>query len=349
MRLKILIISKYAWKSRAEKHKAIKDLMLLCPDIEDVEITFRKEDLGTPTVYVDGEGQVRISEKWFEETISRKAKAAGYTHAGFQFSDADGKKWGIKSGHRGTNYYDGDFFGEFWVKCNETSKRKYVNDEERFTYVVDVPHEIGHEFQRQGLTELYIHDFDYDWKINSIEEFYKQLRITKQSVIYTLFNRILDLTKIKALLIEKPMLPIKNFETVTQKFLSPNRHYRSGLHVGTDFAVPIGTPVYAPLNGYISTVFKNHKSLGNACYYHFSYNGKEYSLRVLHLSRVPVVKTYLKGEIIAYTGNTGDSSGPHLHLDLWRGRTINTAKVYTRQGVLDNLIDPYAFFKGIIT
>jgi len=343
---KILIISKYDWKSRNLKHEAIRKLFKLCPDIEDVQFTVKKTDLGTPETYTDKYGKQRIQEQWFEKNISKNAKAQGFTHAGFQFSDADGKKWGIASGHRGLNFRDGDFFGEFWIKAIETSTRKYSDGMVRNTYVTDVSHEVGHEITRQGLTTMEMHDYDFQGKINNIETFYAQLRITKPSIIHALYQRILNL---KMLLMEKPMLPVQAFEKVSQHFLVPSNAYESKVHNGTDWAVPIGTPVYAPLNGYISTVFKNHKSLGNACYFHFKCEGNDYSMRVLHLSKVPIIRTYLKGEIIGYSGNTGQSKGPHVHIDLWKGNFINTALIRSKQGVMANLIDPYKFFKGINT
>lgn len=346
---KLLIVSKYDWKTREKKHEEIKQMFLLCPDIEDVQITFRKQDLGKPETYVDGEGKTRISENWFEENISRVAKAQGFTHAGFQFSDADGKKWGIGKGHRGSNFNDGDFFGEFWIKCNEDSKRNYVNGvRQRNTYVTDIPHEVGHEFKRGGFTDLDIHHFDYQSKINNIEEFYRLLEIKQTSYIEHLYQQVIFLMGLKELL-EKPVLPIKDFEKVSQHFLEPNTAYKSKVHNGTDWAVILATPIYAPQNGYFSRIFKNHPSMGNCGYFHFKQAGVDYSMRIMHLSKVPVIKTYLKGEVIAYSGNTGNSTGPHVHIDLWKGNVIDPAKIYTKLGVMENLLDPYKFFKGINT
>jgi murein DD-endopeptidase MepM/ murein hydrolase activator NlpD len=348
MILNILIVSKYNWKSRKAKHEAIKKLMLLSPDIEDVIFTVEKRDVGKPETYVDEKGKTRIRESWFEENISKMAKAQGFTHAGFQFSDADGKKWGIASGHRGLNFNDGDFFGEFWVKSNENSKRIYSDGMVRDMYETVVPHEVGHEITREGLTTMEMHDYDFQLKINRIEVFYATLRIKKESLIFTLWQRIFNLTGIKKL-IEQPMLPIKDFEKVSQHFLNPDPMYKSGVHNGTDWAVPVGTPVFAPLDGYISTVFKNHTELGNACYFHFKFQGKQYVFRLLHLKEVPKVRTILKGEIFCFTGNTGKTKGKgHLHGDLWRGNVVNTSLIKSKKGVMENLIDPYKFFKGII-
>jgi murein DD-endopeptidase MepM/ murein hydrolase activator NlpD len=162
-----------------------------------------------------------------------------------------------------------------------------------------------------------------------------------------LYKKILNLTTIKKFL-ETPMLPIKNFESISQHFLIKNSTYKSGYHPGTDWSVPVGTPIFAPCNGYISRVFKNHPTMGNACYFIFKYQDKDYTMRVLHLSKVPILSTYLKGEIIAISGNTGKSDGPHVHIDLWKNKVVDTALLYTKQGVVNNLIDPYKFFKGII-
>jgi TP901 family phage tail tape measure protein len=93
---------------------------------------------------------------------------------------------------------------------------------------------------------------------------------------------------------------------------------------GTDFGVPVGTPVVAAMNGSVTT----SKDLpGNGAGGYRSYgryiaigNGNENTLYA-HLSRrnVGVGKNVRAGQVIGYSGNTGNSSGPHLHFETWRG------------------------------
>ena len=138
--------------------------------------------------------------------------------------------------------------------------------------------------------------------------------------------------------------PLDNFDIVSQGFGIPNTHYHSGIHNGTDFPVPIGTPIYAPTDGEIYKVYQNHITMGNACYFTFTFQGTQYWSRFLHLNAVPTIGTYTEGDVIAHSGDSGDSTGAHLHLELWKV-PINTLLLYSTQNVLRNLLDPYKWFK----
>lgn len=138
-------------------------------------------------------------------------------------------------------------------------------------------------------------------------------------------------------------IPDQFYTQISQPFLVPNQHYKSGVHNGVDFRCPIGTPVYAPRDGEITRRYLNHASLGVAVY--FACEGSY--LRFLHLSEAKLRGQYKQGDIIGYTGNTGDSTGPHLHVDVWKV-PIDTSLIQTKRGVLDNLVDPLLFFDGVI-
>jgi len=89
---------------------------------------------------------------------------------------------------------------------------------------------------------------------------------------------------------------------------------RTSPHNGTDFAMPIGTPVTAPANGVVERV-SNHRAAGR---YVVIRHDNGYRTRYLHLSR-PLVKQgerVTMGERIALSGNTGRSTGPHLHYEV---------------------------------
>lgn len=89
---------------------------------------------------------------------------------------------------------------------------------------------------------------------------------------------------------------------------------RVSAHRGTDFAMPIGTPVKAPADGQIEQV-GNHPVAGRYVVIHHD-NG--YRTRYLHLSQ-PLVNRGQRvsmGDRIALSGNTGRSTGPHLHYEV---------------------------------
>ncbi|MGW3626584.1 M23 family metallopeptidase [Streptomyces sp. NPDC000880] len=90
-------------------------------------------------------------------------------------------------------------------------------------------------------------------------------------------------------------------------------------HSGQDFAVPVGTPVKAAYNGVVVKAGPNGggdgPAYGNAIVVKHA-NGK-YS-QYAHLSKVNVTvgKSVKAGQVIARSGNTGNSSGPHLHFEI---------------------------------
>ena len=95
------------------------------------------------------------------------------------------------------------------------------------------------------------------------------------------------------------------------------------LHAGTDFAAPGGTPIYAAASGYVQVAGWSSGGYGN---YDIIYHGKmsdgnQYSTLYGHMRSVATSagKYVQQGEIIGYVGSTGNSTGNHLHLEVWKG------------------------------
>ncbi|MEV0963931.1 M23 family metallopeptidase [Streptomyces sp. NPDC049910] len=111
-------------------------------------------------------------------------------------------------------------------------------------------------------------------------------------------------------------------------------------HSGQDFAVPVGTPVKAVSSGVVVKAGPNGggdgSAYGNAVVIKHA-NGK-YS-QYAHLSKinVDVGQTVNTGKLIALSGNTGNSSGPHLHFEIRTtpnyGSALNPANFLRAQGV----------------
>ena len=132
-------------------------------------------------------------------------------------------------------------------------------------------------------------------------------------------------------------LPLSHGYRISSSF---NRHRlhpitgRVSPHNGTDFATPIGTKVLAPGDGVVSLVI-NHRYAGK--YIVIDY-GSKYRTRFLHLSKALVKKgqQVTRGQVIALTGNTGRTTGPHLHYEFMiNGRPVNamTAKIPMAKGL----------------
>ena len=109
------------------------------------------------------------------------------------------------------------------------------------------------------------------------------------------------------------------------------RHPISGytrLHKGTDFAAPTGTPVYAAGNGTVEWAARRG-GYGN---YIILKHANGYKTAYAHLSRyargLRAGKRVRQGEIIAYVGSTGASTGPHLHYEVYiKGKPVNAMKL----------------------
>lgn len=122
--------------------------------------------------------------------------------------------------------------------------------------------------------------------------------------------------------------PVSQRYRISSAF-NPNRlHPITGKispHNGTDFAVPRGTPVYTTGDGVVSRV-ENHPYAGK--YIVIEHSG-QYRTRYLHLDRILVRKgqRVSRGERIALSGNTGRSTGPHLHFEFHiNGRPVNAMR-----------------------
>lgn len=100
---------------------------------------------------------------------------------------------------------------------------------------------------------------------------------------------------------------------------------RVAMHSGLDFAAPRGTPIHAVGAGVV-TFSGRHGAYGNMV--EITHAGG-YKTRYAHAHTLDVEKGELvsKGEQIATVGSTGRSTGPHLHLEVYRnGMAINPAR-----------------------
>ncbi|RPE84966.1 MULTISPECIES: peptidoglycan DD-metalloendopeptidase family protein [unclassified Curtobacterium] len=91
-------------------------------------------------------------------------------------------------------------------------------------------------------------------------------------------------------------------------------------HQGTDAPVPVGTPVYGSGTGEVTKTVANDASYGN--YIVVTYGMT--AVLTAHLSKIEVKKGQIVklGTEIAKSGNTGQSTGPHVHVETRRNGTL---------------------------
>ena len=103
---------------------------------------------------------------------------------------------------------------------------------------------------------------------------------------------------------------------------------RTKQHTGVDFALKPGNPVYATGDGVVSNIKFELFGYGNQVVID---HGFGYKTRYAHLKAIGVVEgmKVKRGECIGTSGNSGRSSGPHLHYEvLYKDRYVNPANYY---------------------
>lgn len=98
-------------------------------------------------------------------------------------------------------------------------------------------------------------------------------------------------------------------------------------HMGIDFVVKTGTPVYAAANGYV--IFADYTTKDG---YMLIINHNNGYITIYKHCSVLLKKArdlVFQGETIALSGNTGEiSTGPHLHFEIWKdGEPIDPSKI----------------------
>lgn len=100
---------------------------------------------------------------------------------------------------------------------------------------------------------------------------------------------------------------------------------RKSVNPGTDYAVPVGTPVVAIGGGGVVTKIVNNIDGAGGRMVHIKFNSYEWNCDYLHLSRIDVAvgQTVAQGQVIGLSGASGKGSergyGPHLHFSFRQG------------------------------
>lgn len=155
-------------------------------------------------------------------------------------------------------------------------------------------------------------------------------------------------TRVEALTALESQLMEKRIKTVLLPTLLPIREAYIGsgfgrrldpiagvgaLHEGIDFVADIGTPVFASAGGVVK-VAEFHPQFGFMVEID---HGNEFVSRYAHLSKIRVKAGQFvrRGQEVAASGNSGRSTGPHLHFEvLFKGVAQNPARFLQMDGQL---------------
>jgi murein DD-endopeptidase MepM/ murein hydrolase activator NlpD len=164
---------------------------------------------------------------------------------------------------------------------------------------------------------------------SKLDKLAKQLYIQSKS-----FDEVFELAKQKEkLLASLPAIqPLSNKELTR---VASGFGYRMDpiyktkkFHTGMDFTAPTGTEIYATGNGKVEYIEKSFRGYGN----HIIINhGFGYQTLYGHMSviNVRIGQEVKRGDVIGYVGNTGKSTGPHLHYEVIKNdEKINPVNFY---------------------
>ena len=116
---------------------------------------------------------------------------------------------------------------------------------------------------------------------------------------------------------------------ITAGYMDPEYRKRFGRdHHGVDFSTPVGTELYTPLPGIVRVVSEfdgNSFGIRPARYIRIAFNNG-YHGYYFHLDGFAVKEgqRVKEGDLVAYSGNTGNSTGAHLHFEMRKNLNSNT-------------------------
>ena len=127
-----------------------------------------------------------------------------------------------------------------------------------------------------------------------------------------------------------PVFPDKKIYRLSSSFGFRSDPFtgRSKRHTGVDFALKPGNPIYATGDGVVVSVKFEFFGYGNQILID---HGFGYKTRYAHMKSINVVEgmKVKRGECIGESGNSGRSSGPHLHYEvLYKDKHINPANYF---------------------
>ena len=203
----------------------------------------------------------------------------------------------------------------------ETVKNEKINQTEKVRGIIKISEEEGESTKNTGIIRIRDSIVDINTKkdmesisLSRTESFKGKVRENINEKDRT-DNQNIQIENIESKGFGKILWPVK-YGKITSKFGNRNHPILKSVkfHRGVDIAVSIGTPVYSGIKGRVT--FAGRKgNYGNLV----EIEGNDgIKVRYAHLNSIDVVtgQKVSDGEKVAETGNTGMSTGPHLHYEI---------------------------------
>lgn len=114
-------------------------------------------------------------------------------------------------------------------------------------------------------------------------------------------------------------------------------------HHGMDFTAPTGTDVYATADGTVELVERSRRGYGNRVVIDHGFGYKTLYAHLDDFNNLVKGQKVKRGDVIAFVGNTGLSTAPHLHYEVHlNGKKINPINYYFEDlsaGEFDRMIE----------
>ncbi|TSJ81179.1 MAG: M23 family metallopeptidase [Candidatus Cardinium sp.] len=168
--------------------------------------------------------------------------------------------------------------------------------------------------------------------LSKVDQLTSQLTIQKKS-----YDQILNLAKKTASKLQSmpSLIPVDkdNLKRISAQFgkrIHPiYKIFR--MHEGIDFAARTGTHVYSAANGHVKWVKNDKKGYGNHLLIEHG-NGFQTHYAHMHAINVKEGQVVTRGQKIGTVGNSGDSTAPHLHYEVYyHGKCVNPAKYFVSE------------------
>ncbi len=210
------------------------------------------------------------------------------------------------------------------------------------------------------LTKTLTEKGQYAWRLDKVEEEIQKIAQEIASIEASKVSR-LDLSTLPPAKKGLIAYPVGSPFIITQSYGMTN-FAKSGAygygengkpipHNGVDFGAPVGTPIYAVADGMvIADGDSGRYAYGKWIALHHSIDGKEFITLYGHLNKKSVKKgeSVKEGDRIGDMGNTGYSTGPHLHFGVYSASSfeiVNSTKVSGVKIPTGAHVDPMRYLK----